>query len=106
MLGFYLIMVGILILIGEVFKKHARPYIEQYHYNNKKIKSLCTFFDINYNTKKIFELKKSECLKYVLYYSILILFFYPILFLINQIIIYTIALLDTVKLKTSKSYVR
>jgi hypothetical protein len=105
MLGSYLIIIGAIFLAGNGFKKYIKPSIEKYYSKNKKMKLFCEFANINCDTKKIFELKKPDCFSYVFCYSILILFFYPILFLINQMIICTISLYKAIKPKIL-SYVR
>lgn len=103
MLGSYLIIVGLILLVGKIFK-HFKPYIEKYHSKNKKIKLICDAFDINYDSKKIFKLKRADCLGYVFFYSAFILLFYPALFLANQLIIFIINFYKIIKPKVLKLY--
>lgn len=101
----YFAIIGIMFLIGIVFR-YFKPYIEKYHLNNKIIKFICNVFDISSNPKKIVELKKVDCLYYVFLYAIFILFFYPVIFLINQLIICLIHLYKIIKPKLLNLYAK
>ena len=95
----YFYIVGILLLITNIFIKYVKPYIEKYHSNNKKLKTICSTIDLNISPKKIFDLEKDRCLSFVFYYSIFILFCYPILLLVNKLIIYSINIYKIIKPK-------
>jgi len=102
MFGSYLIIIGLMISIARIFNKYFKPYLEKYYSDNKIMKFICNIFDISYDPKKIIKLKKSDCIRYIPLYAIFILFFYPILFLANLIIINAINLYKIIKSKVSE----